>query len=169
MHAQGHKGIALLLYAPITYVLLDAGQPILAIGGLVIVLMLSMLPDKDMVIALLPHRGPTHTIWFALAVGAGLAGLGLGIQFGLDEIGIVAVAVPVAFLFFVGFCSVLFHIIGDALNPSGVRPYKPVSSHKHALGVTKSGSFIGNWMFYFLGLVANGVAVFVALQQHLLV
>lgn len=169
MHARGHKGIALLLYAPITYFLLTVGRPFLAIGGLVIVLVLSMLPDKDMVIALLPHRGPTHTIWFAGLVGAALAGIGLVVQFGLDQIGIVAVAVPVSGLFIVGSLSILFHIIGDALNPAGVKPYRPVSSYKHALGVTKSGSFIGNWVFYLIGLAANGVAVFLALQQHLLV
>lgn len=169
MHAQGHKGIALLLYAPITYFLLESGRPVFAIGGLVLVLMLSMVPDKDMVIPLLRHRGPTHTIWFAGLVGAVLAGVGMVIQFGLDQIGIVAVAVPVTGLFIVGFLSILYHIIGDALNPSGVRPYKPISSHKHALGVTKSGSFISNWAFYVIGLVANGVAVVIALQQHFLV
>jgi inner membrane protein len=169
MHARGHKGIALLLYAPITYFLLTMEQPVLAIGGLVIVLFLSMLPDKDMVIALLPHRGPTHTIWFAGLVGAALAGIGLVVQFGLDEIGIVAVAVPVTGLFIVGFLSITFHLIGDAMNPTGVRPYKPLSSRRHAWDVTKSGSFIGNWAFYFLGLAANLVAVGLALQQYLLV
>jgi inner membrane protein len=168
MHARGHKGIALLLYSPVTYLLTQAGRPILAGVGLALVLFLSMLPDKDMVIALLPHRGPTHTIWFAGLVGLGLAGLGVGIQFGLDRIGIAAVAVPVMFLFFIGFAAVMFHIIGDALNPSGVRPYTPVSSRKHALGVTKSGSFIGNWILYFFGVVANLVAVGIALQQHLI-
>ena len=169
MHAQGHKGIALLLYSPITYFLLNTGQLFLAIGGLVVVLFLSMLPDKDMVIPLLRHRGPTHTIWFAIAVGLALAGVGLGIQFGLDEVGIVAVAVPIGFLFLVGFLSIVYHIIGDAMNPTGVRPYRPVSNHKHALGVAKSSSFVGNWGFYLLGLVANLVAIGLALHHHLLV
>lgn len=164
MHALGHKGVALLLYAPITYFLLSVGRPILAFGGLVIVVTLSMLPDKDMVIALLPHRGPTHTIWFAGLVGAALAGVGLVIQFGLDKIGIVAVAVPVTGLFIVGFLSIVYHIIGDAMNPSGVRPYRPVSNRKHALSVTKSSSFIGNWFFYLIGLVANLVAVVLAFR-----
>ncbi|WP_167599523.1 metal-dependent hydrolase [Halorussus marinus] len=168
MHSQGHKGIALLLYSPITYFLLETGRPIFAIGGLVLVLMLSMVPDKDMVIPLLRHRGPTHTIWFAGVVGAVLAGVGIVIQFGLDQIGIVAVAVPVTGLFIVGFLSIVYHIIGDALNPSGVRPYKPISSHKHALGVTKSGSFLGNWFFYILGFVANLVAVALGLQGLLM-
>lgn len=169
MHARGHKGIGLLLYAPITYALLRLNQPILAIGGLVLVLTLSMLPDKDMVIALLPHRGPTHTIWFALAVGAALGGIGIIIQLGLDKIGIVAVAVPVVFLFGIGFLSILYHIIGDALNPSGVRPYTPVSRKKHALGLTKSNSFVWNWLFFVLGLVANLIAVALALQTMLVV
>jgi inner membrane protein len=165
MHSQGHKGIALLLYAPITYFLLDAGQLVLAVSGLAIVLFLSMLPDKDMVIPLLRHRGPTHTIWFALAVGLGLAGVGVGIQFGLDRVRIVAVVVPIGFLFLVGFLSIIYHIIGDAMNPTGVRPYRPVSNHKHALGVTKSGSFISNWLFYFLGIAANLIAIGLALQH----
>lgn len=165
MHSRGHKGIALLLYAPITYALLKTNQPLLAVGGLAVVLLLSMFPDKDMVIALIKHRGPTHTIWFAGFVGATLAGIGMLVQFGLDKIRIVAVTVPVTGLFLVGFLSVIYHLVGDAMNPSGIRPYKPVSSRKHAWGVTKSDSFIGNWGFYILGVVANLVAVALALQQ----
>jgi inner membrane protein len=172
MHARGHKGIALLLYAPITYILLTMSRPFLAVGGLVVVLMLSMLPDIDMVISLLKHRGSTHTVWFAIAVGIGLVGLVLGIVYGINSLGIVAVAVPAAYLLFVfgvGFLGILYHIIGDATNQTGVRPWWPLSNRKYALKVSNSDSKIANWAYYIIGLVANIGAVALALQQHLLV
>jgi LmbE family N-acetylglucosaminyl deacetylase len=35
-----------------------------------------MLPDVDLRLPLVPHRGPTHTVWFALAVAAGGGAVG---------------------------------------------------------------------------------------------
>lgn len=169
MHKIGHIGIALLFYAPLTFILLSSGRYALFAGGLVVMLKLAMIPDIDLDAPLIGHRTWTHTLWFAIGVAVGVAALGLGIQYGLDYFGIAAVVVPIVFLGGVGFLAVVAHLAADALNPTGVAALKGASDSRQSLGLFNSDSFWGNWGCLVLGLVANGVAVFVTLQQHLVV
>ena len=67
MYYEGYIGLALVAYAPFAAVLL-ASDPLLAgIGGLW-VLACSLAPDVDSYVRAewLPHRGPTHTLLFAV-------------------------------------------------------------------------------------------------------
>ena len=76
MHREGHVGAALLAYAPVGALTLALGFGNLALLGAGGAVVLAMLPDYDQRVPGLEHRGPTHTVWFALAVGVVLAVLG---------------------------------------------------------------------------------------------
>lgn len=65
--------MALLAYAPVGFGVLVLGFETLAVAGGGVVVGGAMLPDLDPRIPGVPHCGPTHTIWFALAVGLAVA------------------------------------------------------------------------------------------------
>jgi len=70
MHKKGHYGAALTAYAPVGMGALTLGFDVAAVGGGLIAVGLAMLPDVDMNLPNVAHRGPTHTVHFALGVGA---------------------------------------------------------------------------------------------------
>jgi inner membrane protein len=53
-----------------------AGFPDVALAGGAVTVALAMPPDVDVKIPGIPHRGPTHTVWFAAAIGAAAALVG---------------------------------------------------------------------------------------------
>ena len=118
MYATGHYGMALLAYAPVGYVLLEMA-PLLAFLGSAVVLSLATLPDIDLRLPLVPHRGPTHSLLFtALAAGGlGAAGFLLGQGSWQPLGGPVRGAVFGAVLGVVGIGS---HLLADILTPMGV-------------------------------------------------
>jgi inner membrane protein len=69
MHKKGHYGAALTAYAPVGMGALTLGFDVAAVGGGLVALGLAMLPDVDMNLPNVAHRGPTHTIHFAFGVG----------------------------------------------------------------------------------------------------
>ena len=75
MHRDGHRGIALLLMLPLTGLFGFVGFTMTVVAVAV-----CRLPDLDHDHDWLSHRGPTHTVWFALGVGAvACAGLYVGL------------------------------------------------------------------------------------------
>ncbi|MGB9675521.1 MAG: metal-dependent hydrolase, partial [Candidatus Nanoarchaeia archaeon] len=73
----------------------------------------TFLPDLDMKFKFLEHRGLLHTIWLPLALLI-LGGLVTKLQ--------------ILFLpFAIGFLS---HLFADALNPSGVAFFAPISNYR---------------------------------------
>ncbi|MFD1640636.1 hypothetical protein [Halohasta litorea] len=68
MYVLGHVGISLLLFAPLAGVLLSTGHPLMAGATGLLCVALAPLPDLDTYTDRLDHRGPTHTVWFALGV-----------------------------------------------------------------------------------------------------
>jgi len=144
MYQVGHYGGALAAYAPLgTIVALGGYGEIAIVGGLVCVA-LSTVPDYDHRLPLIEHRGPTHTILFALLVGAGLAALTAA----LVDAGVVS------FAFLVGFVSIASHLLADALTPMGIRPLWPVSRRRYSLSVTTAANPIANYGLLGLGVVA---------------
>jgi inner membrane protein len=151
VYRSGHYGVSLLVYSPVAFALLVAGEVTLAFVAGAAVLWLATLPDVDHRIPGVTHRGVTHTVAFALAVGAvfGAAGYLLAGTLRLSD----SLAVA-GFGAFVGSLGIAAHIVGDVLTPAGVRPFWPLSRRKYTLSLTRADSTLWN-----VGLFAVGVFV----------
>ncbi len=160
MHREGHYGVALLVYAPIAFLLLAAGLTEFALAGGAIVVGGAMLPDVDMRIPFIKHRGITHTVWSAIAVGVALAVVGgaVGIQANA-----VAAIVFGTFGLFVGMLTVGAHLFADALTPMGIRPFEPIDDREYCFGVAKAANPVANYALLAIGVAAAGVAAFAGL------
>ena len=152
MHRPGHYGVALALYAPLGGTLVAYDQSALALAGGVGVLAVTNLPDVDGKTDLLQHRGPTHSLVFALFVGlltAMVAGL---LAFELGPVAVLGVAM-VGFL--VGVLGIVAHLVADVLNPMGVRPLWPFSSRRFTLDMVLASNRAANYVLLAVGVVAS--------------
>ena len=168
MYQLGHYGAALLVYAPLGALVALSGHEPAAIGGGLVCLACSTLPDCDHHVPLLDHRGPTHTVAFALFVGGGLAAItailvgaapsAVGDR-GVVALGAAATVDLATFAFVVGALSIGSHLLADALTPMGIRPFWPVSRRRYTLGVTRAANAVANYVLLGLGLGAVLAAV----------
>jgi len=110
---------------------------------------LAMVPDWDMRILFISHRGPTHTVWFALAVGS-LIGA---------RTGLLAALGPGPFAFVVGTVTIGSHILADALTPMGVRPLVPYREARYTVEITRASNPAANYVLFLLGAGAFVVAL----------
>lgn len=154
MKQTGHYGAALLVYAPVGFVLL-AVDPLLAFGGGAGVLVLATLPDTDLRLPLVPHRGPTHTVLFVAVVAGLLGAVGWHAAgaFGFDP------AVLASFCFGVGVLGIGSHLLADALTPMGVTPFWPLSDRNYTLNLTRADNPVANLLLLALGVLATAVAL----------
>jgi inner membrane protein len=159
MYRTGHYGAALLTYAPVGAVLMAAGFEAAAVVGGVGVLTLARLPDYDLRVPFLSHRGPTHTLTFAVLVGAVVGG-GLGALAG-TAIPVRAVVLG-AFGFLVGFLAIASHLLADALTPAGIEPLWPLSSKNYSLSLVGADSTVGNYGLLALGVFVSAITVLLA-------
>jgi len=158
MHREGHIGAALLAYAPLGLIVgLLAGLEAVLIGAIG-ASALAMVPDWDMRVPFIKHRGPTHTVHFAVLVGIllGIAGAALGAQTGI------AVAIVLGlFGFLLGSLTIASHIAADALTPMGVTPFR--NGKKYSFDVARAANLVANYGLLALGAIAaGGVAVIAA-------
>lgn len=141
MYADGHRGVSLLVFAPILFVFLYYGEAALGFMGLFIVaVLLSSFPDIDLKIRWIPHRGPTHTIWFATLVGLVFAPLFYFIPSQFTELS-KPLLMGVGFLF--GFLGVVGHLVGDVITPTGIKPLWPLGK-RYRIKITTAK---GVWWF----------------------
>lgn len=155
MHRNGHYGAALVAYTPIGALTLALGFETAAVGGGVVAVGLSTLPDVDLRLPFVTHRGPTHTVYFALAVGVatGLLGAGAG---ALDPVlGPVEAAGLGAFGFVVGTATILSHVAADALTPMGVDPWG--NGDRVSYDVCRADSELWNYVLLGIGVVAVAI------------
>ncbi|WP_336036963.1 metal-dependent hydrolase [Halobacterium yunchengense] len=163
MYRSGHYGVALLAYAPVLYVLAAAGRVATAAVGLALVVSLTTLPDADHELPLVDHRGVTHTLLFAGLVGGAVGG---GVWLAGDA-GVLAFAsaataqLAVAAAALAAF-AVLAHLLADALTPSGVALFWPVSSRRYSLGLASADSTLWNLGLFGAGVLATGGAALLA-------
>ncbi|WP_137286872.1 metal-dependent hydrolase [Halorussus salinisoli] len=154
MFPPGHYGMALALYAVVGYVLLSQGYVRDALSGGGIVLAYTLFPDVDGQLEFLVHRGVTHTLWFAVAVG----------------VFCVLVVAPSLlkrprrealrgglWAFFLGAFAVVSHLLADVLNPWGVMPIYPVSPALYSLDLVRATNDAANY-----AMLAGGVGIAVA-------
>lgn len=153
MHREGHVGAALVAFSPIGATLLAVGLEGLALGGGAVAFALAMLPDVDQRIPFVSHRGVTHTVHFAAAVGGilGLAGVLLGSTAGLET----SIALG-AFGVVVGSVTILSHIAADALTPMGVEPFR--NGRRYSFDLVRAANPIANYALLGVGVVAVALA-----------
>lgn len=172
MLKTGHIGVNQIIYAPILTAMLAAGQPILALYGLILMVSLATFPDNDIVLPI-PHRGPTHSIWFALLVGLVVGLISTHIAF----LFLAPVSVVFWFGFIVGTAAILGHIMGDYLTPMGIKPLTIWPFHniwpfskfskkfgtekRYSVDITKASNPISNVLLAMLGMILTGGAVVV--------
>lgn len=157
MYTKGHCGVSLLVYAPVGVGLAIAGFPAAAFVGGALMLALAMVPDCDHSVPFVDHRGPTHTLAFALAVGALLGG-GTALS-GARLLGDSSVDVGL-FAFAIGTLAVLAHLVADLLTPMGVAPFWPVSSRRYSLEMTPARDPIANNVLLGLGVLVTASGLY---------
>lgn len=157
MYRTGHLGVSLLVFAPIGYLLVEAGLPVAAFLTGAAMCWLAMLPDVDHRLPLVPHRGPTHSLLFAAVVGGAFAAVGTALDARLASVSIQTLA-PLGFL--AGFAAVAAHLLGDALTPAGVPLFWPLSEREFTLSVSRADNVATNYLLFALGVLAvAGVAM----------
>jgi membrane-bound metal-dependent hydrolase YbcI (DUF457 family) len=171
MKREGHYGTTLILGA---LWVLGLGLPS---GLIATVLMLGAthVPDQDQYIPanIIGHRGPTHSVLFALVVAFVTAStvtypLHVGQRLAVEhEMLSSTVMVPtMVWMFLVGVVagSLLTHIATDALTVGGgfkVKPLWPLSSWTPALGLCTADDVRWN-----TALLSSGITIFVAVIVH---
>ena len=151
MYRPGHYGVALLTYAPLGLVIGLTGYEAAALVGCVLVVGLSTIPDYDYYIPMIDHRGPTHTLVFAVLVGVGLAGITTAV---VGEDTAFAGLGVVAFAFTIGTVAIVSHLLADVLTPAGIRPFWPLSNRRYTLNLVKASDSVANYLLLGLGVVA---------------
>jgi inner membrane protein len=159
MYRTGHWGAALLAYAPLGFVVFVAGFQWLAGVGGACAIALGTLPDIDHRLPGVAHRGPTHTVWFALLVGL-VVGVGAVVVVGRGAVAGLGVFL---FAFLVATVSIVSHIGADALTPMGITPFVPLSDDHYTYDVTPAKNPLANALLLGVGVAATGVALAAAL------
>jgi inner membrane protein len=177
MHRSGHSGVSLLIYGPIGYTLLAANRPILALVGGWFAMTLASVPDIDLKTPHISHRGPTHTVAFAMLIGLILGVSGwiigdqlsiliyrfstLGVEIGNSEIGmfnrvtnrlcVLDSRELATFGFVIGNLSISSHLVADAITPRGIKPFWPISSRRYSFDIVKAADPRANRLFFVFG------------------
>jgi len=159
VYKPGHFGVSLLVWAPVGFALVLAGRADLAILGELAMVGLATLPDYDHRVPFIEHRGPTHTLAFALLIGGVLGGIGWLVG---GQPNAFADSTLAVFMFGVGTLAICAHLLGDIITPAGIAPFWPLSSKTYSLYWTRADNAIANY-----GLLALGVFVTVGLLSVL--
>lgn len=155
MFPPGHYGVVLACYAAVGYVLLTRGYARDAVYGGGVVLSYTLFPDVDGEFAFLVHRGVTHTLWFALAVGAFCV---LVVASSLRGRSRREAARGALWAFFLGNLAVVAHLLADVINPWGVMPVYPVSPALYSLDVVRATNDAANYALFAFGVGTAALA-----------
>lgn len=146
-------GIAFIGYSPVVFTLSYYGHLELAVVGMVGLSFAVFVPDFDLWMPGVKHRGMTHT-WLAGVVLGVLYVLGLVFyftQYTGSPVGVLGVTsellayvVASAFAFAIGFFGVVLHLVGDVITPMGVRPHQPWSNQEYTLDLVYAADKAAN-------------------------
>lgn len=162
MYKNGHRGVALLLMAPLTAIFGPIG-----ICMSMVAVAVCRLPDLDHDYIWLTHRGPTHTIWFATGVAVLVIA---GSYAGLSMLPIDLPALPIAVLLGATvFLGLISHLFADALTVGRdahvIRPFYPLSPHPFRFGLVRADSRLANSLFLVGGVLFQGLALGVSVGR----
>lgn len=147
MNKTGHQGAALLLYAPVGLLLVTHVDPEVAGLAGAATLALAMLPDIDLKLPFVPHRGPTHTLLFLALVTAATTAAGVHAAPRLPPGPLMSGVVGGS----VGVVAIGSHLAADAITPSGVPLLWPVSRHDFTLGLVRASNPLANTLLLTAG------------------
>lgn len=147
----GHIGITLFLCAPLANVLVTSGHRAEVPRWVGIALFVTLLPDFDVFIPWITHRGITHSLLAAVClgvvVGVVTAGRWEPIFTSSEDY------LRQAMLgFTVGAGSIISHLVGDVITPMGVRPFFPFDS-VFSLNLVYAKDIGANLAFVVVGVV----------------
>lgn len=181
MHKDGHVGVSLLLYAPVVaavayhaesllpyavlgaVALVDIWWPVALLTDMDLSFSFAMVPDLDLKLPFVKHRGFTHTVWFAVLFGALTAAGTYGLTWYVageypQYVPPGTVTLGTVFMGFIGVFSVVTHILGDTLTPMGVTPFAPLHGERYTLDLWKAKNQAANTGLHALGMFAVGAA-----------
>jgi inner membrane protein len=153
VYRNGHYGAALLGYAPIGAATVALGFDVAGVGGAIGAAGLAMVPDWDQRIPGLSHRGPTHTVQFAVTVAVVVGALGALAGYAHPDAGLLGTLGLATLGSAAGGVTILSHIAADSLTPMGVDPLGEDGRHI-SYGVCRADSTLGNYGLLALGVVA---------------
>lgn len=150
MLRSGHYCAALVLYAPVAFLLLSVDPALAVLGGAGAV-GLSRLPDCDLRIPFVDHRGATHSLPFLVLVATALGWLGSLVAgtVGTDPEGTAGLGI------LVGVVAVGSHLLADALTPSGVPLLWPLIRKRYGVSLAAATDPLANYALLCLGLAAT--------------
>lgn len=158
MYAPGHYGVSLLAYAPVGATLVGAGRADLAFVGGAVVLWLATLPDVDHRLPAVEHRTVTHTVPFALLIGAATGAVAYGAATALPDL-LGAPETAGAFGAFLGAYGIVAHLLGDVVTPAGVPLLWPLSGRSYTLSLWTAKNRVANYGLLALGVFATAATV----------
>lgn len=175
MKRVGHFGAAGVTAGIVSIPVVSLGLYVEALVLALGIVLGDLLPDLDRKIWFVTHRGITHTIWFALAVGAALTVSGvtfaaiLWANLGLAGVGVARSTAMQAGIWFGlgGVIGVGSHLIADSITTWGVRPLEPVDDRKMGIELTTASSQTANYLFLIAAAVVYPVAWVVGLSMSL--
>jgi inner membrane protein len=149
LNSIGHVGFALMVLSPLGTLTscLDATYSMLTPFIVAGFSLLSTIPDVDLKVPLLKHRGTTHSLLAALAVAALLA--------------LIAPFKVKPMVFVMAFCSVYSHVVADAITYVPVPAFYPLSRRRVALRIVRASSLLANLLPACLGFTAFTLLVIV--------
>lgn len=177
MQWHGHVGLGVLASSPLFAWLVALDRLWVAAAVVAGAALFGVLPDADEFLSI-PHRGPTHTVWFVIGVPAvvgavlsvdlvpapvpvavpgSLLATGFATSFAtgsdpLSVTGAIVIAITAAL-------SLASHLAGDVLTPMGLRPFAPLSDWHVSLNVTLSKAPTVNRLLFVAGALAMAVPI----------
>jgi inner membrane protein len=124
-------------------------------------------PDIDHNYTWLPHRGPTHTIWFAAGIALLITAAGYA---GLSVVPVHLPVLPLALLLGATvFLGLISHLFADALtigkNSHAIRPFNPLSPHSLRFGLVRADSRLANSFLLAAGVLFQAIAFVVSIDR----
>jgi inner membrane protein len=143
MYAEGHAGLTLAISSLLIIPIGDRYETTIFILA---ASLLASLPDIDLSLmkkgVKIHHRGPTHSILFAIICGLIMALLA---QF------LFSTLIHVIIGFLAGFIGIISHLLGDLLTFMALKPLWPFNNRSLRLGLVSSSNKNLNYFFVILG------------------
>ena len=145
MYSEGHAGLTLAIAS---LMMIPFGDRYETTVFIIVATALATLPDIDLSLQRkgypIHHRGPTHSILFAIISGIAIG----GILFYIYQTWLY-----IFVGFGAGFVGIMSHLLGDMLTYMAFKPLWPFKETEVSLGLTRASNPIVNQAMVALGII----------------